>query len=333
MGAPRAHRPDGDPARHTADQLAARELGRATPLPSLELVLEKPTAISCDSGDCFYSNTISWRDPTTPLEMEPHPRVVFERLFGDGGGAAERRAQARRTGSILDSVTEEALSLGRTLGPADRGKLSEYLDSVRDVEQRIGRAEARDGQAEIDLPDRPIDVPDDFEEYAALMFDLLALAWQADITRVGTLMMARETSPRTFPQIGVPDQHHTVSHHRNDPGYMARKAKIDLHHVSLLSRFLQKLRDTPDGDGNLLDHSMTVYGGGIGNGNLHEHTNLPCLVAGGGAGRLRGGRHLAYPEDTPMANLLLTVLDKAGVRAEKLGDSTGRLNTGTLAGV
>ena len=317
----------------TADQIAARVLGTSTPLPSLELVLEKPTAISCDSGDCFYSNTISWRDPTTPLEMEPHPRVVFERLFGDGGSPAERQAQVRQTGSILDSVTQEALSLERTLGPTDRGKLAEYLDSVRDLEQRIGRAEARSEQAEIDLPDRPIDIPEDFEEYAKLMFDLMALAYQADVTRVSTLMMARETSPRTFPQIGVPDQHHTVSHHRNDSDYIARKAKIDTYHVSLLAHFLNRLRNTPDGDGNLLDHSMIVYGGGIGNGNLHEHTNLPCLVAGGGGGRLKGGRHLAYSDDTPMANLLLTVLDKAGVRAEELGDSTGRLNTGTLADV
>ena len=317
----------------TADQLAARVLGQATPLPSLELVLEKPTAISCDSGDCFYSNTISWRDPTTPLEMEPHPRVVFERLFGDGGTAADRQAQVRQTGSILDSVTQEALSLERTLGPADRNKLSEYLESVRDLEQRIGRAESRSDETEIELPDRPIDVPEDFEEYAKLMFDLLALAYQADITRVGTLMMARETSPRTFPQIGVPDQHHTVSHHRNDPDYMARKAKIDMYHISLLAHFLDRLRSTPDGDGNLLEHSMIVYGGGIGNGNLHEHTNLPCLVAGGGGGRLKGGRHLAYQADTPMANLLLSVLDKAGVQAEELGDSSGLLNTGTLAGV
>lgn len=317
----------------TADQIAARALGQETPLPSLELVLEKPTAISCDSGDCFYSNTISWRDPTTPLEMEPHPRIVFERLFGDGGSAADRRAQVRQTGSILDSVTEEALSLERTLGPSDRSKLSEYLDSVRDLEQRIGRAENRDDQAEIDLPDRPIDIPENFEEYAKLMFDLMALAYQSDVTRVSTLMMARETSPRTFPQIGVPDQHHTVSHHRNDPDYMARKAKIDMYHVSLLAHFLGKLRDTPDGDGTLLDHSMIVYGGGIGNGNLHEHTNLPCLVAGGGRGRLQSGRHLAYAEDTPMANLLLSVLDKAGVPAEDLGDSTGLLNTGTLANI
>lgn len=315
----------------TADQLAARDLGRATPLPSLELVLEKPTAISCDSGDCFYSNTISWRDPTTPLEMEPHPRVVFERLFGDGGSPASRRAQVRQSGSILDSVAQEALSLERTLGPSDRNKLSEYLDSVRDLEQRIGRAEARGEQAEIDLPDRPIDVPEDFEEYAKLMFDLMALAYQTDVTRVGTLMMARETSPRTFPQIGVPDQHHTVSHHRNDSDYMARKAKIDTYHITLLAHFLDRLRNTPDGDGNLLDHSMIVYGGGIGNGNLHEHTNLPCLVAGGGGGRLQGSRHLAYKEDTPMANLLLSVLDKAGVRVDELGDSTGMLNISTLA--
>ena len=163
------------------------------------------------------------------------------------------------------------------------------------------------------------------------MFDLMALAYQADVTRVGTLMMARETSPRTFPQIGVPDQHHTVSHHRNDSDYMARKAKIDTYHVTLLAHFLDRLRSTPDGDGNLLDHSMIVYGGGIGNGNLHEHTNLPCLVAGGGGGRLQGGRHLAYKEDTPMANLLLSVLDKAGVRVDELGDSTGMLNISTLA--
>ena len=315
----------------TADQIAARVLGQETPLPSLELVLERPTAISCDSGDCFYSNTISWRDPTTPLEMEPHPRAVFERLFGDGGTAADRQAQARQTGSILDSVTQEALSLERTLGPGDRNKLSEYLDSVRDVEARVGRLEARGDEAAIDLPDRPIDIPEDFDEYAKLMLDLLALAYQADVTRVGTLMMARETSPRTFPQIGVPDQHHTVSHHRNDPDYIARKAKIDTYHVTLLGHLLERLQNTPDGDGTLLDHSMIVYGGGIGNGNLHEHTNLPCLVVGGGGGRLRGGRHLAYPADTPMANLLLSVLDKAGVRAEELGDSSGVLNTGTLA--
>ncbi len=319
----------------TADQLAARELGRVTPIPSLELVLEAPTAIACDTGDCFYSNTISWLNPTTPLPMEPHPRVVFERLFGDGGSAADRLAQVRQAGSILDSVTEEVISLERTLGPRDRTKLTEYLDAVRDLEHRIQRAEARSDDELVELPDRPIDIPESFEEHAKLMFDLQALAYQADITRIFTLMMAREASPRTYPQIGIADQHHTVSHHRDDPDYMARKAKIDTYHVSLLGYFLDKLRQTPDGDGTLLDHSMIVYGGGIGNGNLHEHTNLPCLVAGGGGGTLTGNRHLAYePEkDTPMANLLLSVLDKAGVSAQALGDSTGPLNTTPLSGV
>ena len=319
----------------TADQLAARELGRETPLPSLELVLEAPTAIACDTGDCFYSNTISWLNPTTPLPMEPHPRVVFERLFGDGGSASDRLAQVRQTGSILDSVTQEVLSLERTLGPQDRTKLTEYLDSVRDLEQRIQRAESRGDEELVELPDRPIDIPESFGEHAKLMFDLQAVAYQADITRVFSLMMAREASPRTYPQIGVADQHHTVSHHRNDPDYMARKAKIDTYHVSLLAYFLEKLRQTPDGDGTLLDHSMIVYGGGIGNGNLHEHTNLPCLVAGGGGGRLQGNRHLAYDteKDTPMANLLLSVLDKAGVSAETLGDGTERLDMSPLSGV
>ena len=187
----------------------------------------------------------------------------------------------------------------------------------------------------MELPDRPIDIPETFDEHAKLMFDLQVLAYQADVTRVVTMMMARETSPRTYASIGVADQHHTVSHHRNDPEYIAKKAKIDTYHISLLGYFLDKLRNTPDGDGNLLDHSMITYGGGLGNGNLHEHTNLPCLVAGGGGGRLKGGRHLAYPEDrdTPMTNLLLAVLDKAGVETEMLGDSTGQLGIAPLSDV
>ena len=315
----------------TADQIAAREFGKQTPLPSLELALEQPTAIACDTGDCFYSNTISWRNETTPLDMEAHPRVVFERLFGEGGSAADRLATIRQTGSILDSVTAEVARLGGTLGPSDRNKLDEYLDAVRDVEQRVQRSESRGDEAFVELPERPVDIPETFEDHAKLMFDLQVLAFQADVTRVFTLMMAREASPRPYPQIGVPDQHHTVSHHRNDPEYIAKKAKIDTYHVQVLSYLLGKLRETPDGDGNLLDHSMVVYGGGIGNGNLHEHTNLPCLVAGGGGGRLHGGRHRAYPADTPYANLLLTVLDKAGVPADKLGDSTGLLNTAPLS--
>ena len=315
----------------TADQIAAREFGKETPLPSLELALEKPTAIACDTGDCFYSNTISWRNETTPLDMEAHPRVVFERLFGEGGTAADRLAILKQTGSILDSVTAEVARLGSTLGIGDRNKLDEYLDAVRDVEQRIQRSESRGAESLVELPDRPVDIPETFEEHAKLMFDLLTLAFQADVTRVFTLMMAREASPRAYPQVGVADQHHTVSHHRNDPEYIAKKAKIDTYHIQLLAYFLENLRKTPDGDANLLDNSMIVYGGGIGNGNLHEHTNLPCLVAGGGGGRLNGGRHRHYAEDTPYANMLLTVLDKAGVPADQLGDSSGLLNTAPLS--
>lgn len=315
----------------TADQIAAREFGKETPLPSLELALEKPTAIACDTGDCFYSNTISWRNETTPLDMEAHPRVVFERLFGEGGTAADRLAILKQTGSILDSVTAEVARLGSTLGIGDRNKLDEYLDAVRDVEQRIQQSESRGAESLVELPDRPVDIPETFEEHAKLMFDLLTLAFQADVTRVFTLMMAREASPRAYPQVGVADQHHTVSHHRNDPEYIAKKAKIDTYHIQLLAYFLENLRKTSDGDANLLDNSMIVYGGGIGNGNLHEHTNLPCLVAGGGGGRLNGGRHRHYVEDTPYANLLLTVLDKAGVPADELGDSSGLLNTAPLS--
>ncbi|MEE3203154.1 MAG: DUF1552 domain-containing protein [Acidobacteriota bacterium] len=315
----------------TADQIAAREFGKETPLPSLELALEKPTAIACDTGDCFYSNTISWRNETTPLDMEAHPRVVFERLFGEGGTAADRLAILRQTGSILDSVTAEVARLGNTLGVGDRNKLDEYLDAVRDVEQRIQRSESRGAESLVELPDRPVDIPETFEEHAKLMFDLLTLAFQADVTRVFTLMMAREASPRAYPQVGVADQHHTVSHHRNDPEYIAKKAKIDTYHIQMLAYFLENLRKTPDGDANLLDNSMIVYGGGIGNGNLHEHTNLPCLVAGGGGGRLNAGRHRHYKDDTPYANLLLSVLDKAGVPADQLGDSTGLLNTAPLS--
>ena len=315
----------------TADQIAAREFGKETPLPSLELALEKPTAIACDTGDCFYSNTISWRNETTPLDMEAHPRVVFERLFGEGGTAADRLAILKQTGSILDSVTAEVARLGSTLGIGDRNKLDEYLDAVRDVEQRIQRSESRGAESLVELPDRPVDIPETFEEHAKLMFDLLTLAFQADVTRVFTLMMAREASPRAYPQVGVADQHHTVSHHRNDPEYIAKKAKIDTYHIQMLAYFLENLRKTPDGDANLLDNSMIVYGGGIGNGNLHEHTNLPCLVAGGGGGRLNGGRHRHYAEDTPYANLLLTVLDKAGVPADELGESSGLLNTAPLS--
>lgn len=309
----------------TADQLAARVIGKDSQVPSMELVLEKPTQIACDTDDCFFVNTISWRNATTPNPTEAHPRIVFERLFGDGGTTAQRMARMHETGSMLDSVLQEVSRLQTSLGPGDRTKLSEYLDSVREIEQRIQATEKKGASSPFELPDRPVDVPETFEEHAKIMFDLMALGFRADVTRVFTLIMARELSSRTYPNIGVPEQHHAVSHHRNDPALIAKKQKIDQYHVSLYAYFLQKLKDTPDGDGTLLDHSLILYGGGIGNGNLHEHTNLPLLMAGKLGGQVKPGRHIMYPDQTHMTNLLLTVLDKAGVPTDKLGDSSGPL--------
>jgi hypothetical protein len=314
----------------TADQLAAQAIGRGTRVPSLELTLDNPTQGACDSGDCFYVNTVSWRSPTTPNPTESNPRVVFERLFGDGGSAQDRRALEKSTGSILDSVTQEVGMLASTLGPGDRTKLTEYLDSVRELELRVRNSNQDQGES-FELPDRPVDMPETFDKDAKLMFDLQALAYRADITRVFSMIMSRELSPRTFPNIGVPEQHHAVSHHRNDPELIAKKAKIDTYQVELLGYFLNKLQATPDGDGTLLDHSLIVYGGGMGNGNLHRHTDLPCLLAGKLGGQFKTGRHTAYPENTPMTNLLVTILDKAGVHIEKLGDSTGPLRPDYLS--
>ena len=308
----------------TADQLAARAIGKGTQVPSMELNLDPPTQGACDSGDCFYVNTISWRNPTTPNPSEAHPRLVFERLFGTGGTAAQRLERAKRTGSILDSLIAEVSELDRTLGPGDRTKLSEYLESVREIEQRIQNVEGR-AMTSIELPGRPTDVPDSMTEHARLLFDLQKLGFQADVTRVFTMVMSRELTPRTYSQIGVPDQAHAVSHHRNDPVLIEKKAKIDTYHVQLLTYLLEGLQATRDGDGTLLDQSLIMYGGGMGDGNLHRHSDLPCLIAGKLGGRIKTGRHLAYPKDTPMSNLLVTILNQAGVPTEKLGDSTGAL--------
>jgi uncharacterized protein DUF1552 len=317
----------------TVDQIAARELGAETRVPSLELSLETPSSIACDSGaDCFFSNTISWRTPTVPLPMETHPRVVFERLFGDGGSAADRRAHLQKTGSILDSLAQQVASLERRLGSHDRSKLTDYLEAVRAVEGRIQRAERDTTDADLPLPERPVGIPDSFDDHAKLMFDLQVLAFQTDATRVITMMLARELSNRSYPAIGVPDGHHSVSHHQHNPDLVSRKVKIDTYHVQLLAYFLEKLRATPDGDGTLLDHVMLLYGSGMGDGNLHDHTNLPLFLAGGAAGGLKGGRYLQYAE-TPMTNLLLSMLDKAGVRTDTLGDSTGRLDMDRLSEV
>src|SRR4051794_7639641 len=244
----------------TIDQIAAREIGKTSRVPSLELSVDFPTQGACDSGDCFYVNTVSWRNETTPNPTESHPRVVFERLFGDGGSAAERLARTRTDASILDSLVAEVSRVSSSLGAHDRSKLSEYLDSVREVEQRIQNAE---GQTEhdVELPERPTDIPASFDAHTKLMFDLQALAFRADITRVFSMIMSRELSSRTFATIGVPDQHHAVSHHRNDPELIAKKARIDVYQAQLLAYFLDKLKAIPDGDGTLLDHSLIVYGG------------------------------------------------------------------------
>ncbi len=311
----------------TADQIAANVIGRNSHVASLELTVDFPTQGSCDSGDCFYVNTVSWRNPTTPNPAETHPRVVFERLFGSGGSAAQRLAESRDRGSILDSVIEEVGSLSKTIGKGDRTKLDEYLDSVREIETRIQRTESQSANS-VELPNRPVDVPDSFDEYTKMMLDLVALGYQADVTRVFSMIFARELSTRSFAFIGVPEQHHPVSHHRNDPDLITKKAKIDTYHVQLLSYFLTRLQSTQDGNGSLLDHSLILYGGGMGDGNLHRHFDLPCLLAGKLGGKLKTGSHYQFPDNTPMTNLLVTILDKAGVPIEKLGDSTGSLPLG-----
>jgi len=308
----------------SADQIIAQHIGQSTPVRSIELSVDYPTQGACDSGDCFYVNTVSWRNETTPNPAEMHPRVVFERLFGDGGTAAERLAHIRKTGSILDSVSTEISRLNASLGGGDKSKLGEYLDSVRDIEQRIQNAEHQ-GTHNVELPERPVDVPATFEDHARLMFDLQVVAFRADVTRVSSMIMSRELSPMTFGQIGVPEQHHAVSHHRNDPELIAKKAKIDAYQAQLLAYFLDRLKASPDGDGTLLDHSLVLYGGGMGNGNLHRHTDLPCLMAGKLGGAFKTGRHFATTANTPMTNLLLTILAAAGVPQETLGDSTGSL--------
>jgi len=317
----------------TVDQIAAQQLCRDTRLPSLELTLENSFLVgNCDNGyNCVYVNSLSWSSPTTPLPMENNPRMVFERLFGEGGTADERRAELRRDRSILDSVTEDMARLVSTLGASDRVRVGQYVEAVREVERRIQRAESQADESALALPDRPVGIPETYDEHAKLLFDLLLLTYQADITRVFSLQLGREQSARTFPWIGVNEGHHGVSHHQDNPEKIAAIAKINAYHIQLLSYFVEQLAETPDGDGSLLDHSMVLHGSGMCNGNLHDHKNLPLVLLGGGAGRLRGGRHIKYAEMTPMANLLLGLLDKAGVPADSFGDSTDRVDLEPLS--
>lgn len=310
------------------DQLAAKVLSADTTLPSLELALESvDSGTSCDFGrSCVYTGTIAWAGPTQPLPMEHDPSAAFVRLFGDGANsdAAARRARMQQKGSILDSLAGEVASLRARLGAPDRSRISGYLDSVRDVERRIQKAVEHN--TELPVFDRPAGVPESFEQHARLMFDLQLLAYQGDVTRVVTLMIGREFSGRTYPEIGVPDAHHPISHHQRDPVRMEKCAKINRYHVQLFSHFLEKMRDTPDGDGSLLDHSAILYGAGMSEGNGHVPRNLPILLAGGANGKLRGGRHIKYADGTPLANFHLSLLDKLGVRVESHGNSTGQVN-------
>jgi hypothetical protein len=311
------------------DQIAARELGKDTQLSSLELCLDGNELLgACEAGySCAYANTLSWRNPTTPLPMENQPRAVFERLFGDSDNTtrAARLARIQADRSILDSLVQEVSAIEKKLGPGDRVKLAQYLDAIRDLERRIQKAEAQSAK-ELPLMERPTGgIPGTFAEHARLMFDLQVLAYQTDMTRVVSFLLSREVSPRPYPEIGIPDAHHGLSHHLHRPEQMAKCAKINHYHVEQLAYFLEKLKSTSDGDGSLLDHVTIVYGCGISDSNDHLHTNLPILVLGGGAGQLKGGHHLRVAEQTPLANLHLTLLDKLGVPMESLGDSTGEL--------
>src|SRR5262245_8369664 len=312
----------------TVDQIAAKQLGRETQLPSLELAMDMMQVVGqCDNGfACVYQNNLSWSSPTTPLPAEAHPRLVFEMLFGEGGNKADRQAALRRRASLLDFVKDDINRLGRTLGPADRAKVSQYLETIRDVERRIQMAERGVKENPLQDLERPVGVPASYAEHARLMFDLQVLAMQGDVTRVITFQLARETSNRSYPEIGVPDPHHPLSHHGNDPAKIARMAKINQFHVSLFAEFIARLKATKEGNGTLLDNSLILYGSGMGNPNVHDHINLPILVAGGAAGGMRGGRHIRFEKAVPLANLHLTLLDKVGVRIDKFGDSNGKVD-------
>jgi Protein of unknown function (DUF1552) len=311
----------------TVDQIAAQHIGQDTPLPSIELATEDHSALlgACDRDyGCIYMNTLSWRSHTTPMPMEINPRKAFDRMFGQGGTAAERTLQTRRERSILDEITTEARTLKLQLGARDQATVSDYLESVREIERRIQRPNF-DSSSSLELPAEPVGIPYNFEEHVNIMYDLLVVAYQANITRVFTYMLAREESNKTYPQVGVHEGHHATSHHQDLPEKIEMLAKIQNYHVGLFARFLGRLKSTPDGDGNLLDNSIILFGSNMSNSNLHNHFPLPNLVAGGACGKLRGGRHLRYDDHTPIANLLLTLLEKGGMPMESIGDSSGDL--------
>jgi len=316
----------------TVDQIAAKNIGRETPLPSLELSMDMMQTVGqCDNGyACVYHNNLSWSSPTTPLPSEAHPRLVFEKLFGEGGSPAQRRAALRSRASLLDVVKDDMASLKRELGAADRARVDDYLTAIREVERRIERAESgvdASGAGRSDLK-RPVGVPATYGEHARLMFDLQVLALQSDVTRVITFQLARETSNRTYAEIGIPEPHHPLSHHGNDPKKIEKMSKINAFHVSLFAEYVEKLSKIPEAGGSLLDNTLLLYGSGMGNPNLHDHTNLPVLVAGGERVGAKGNRHVRFREPEPLANLHLSLLHKAGVRLDKFGDSDGMVSLG-----
>jgi hypothetical protein len=285
------------------------------------------TVGQCDNGyACVYQNNLSWSSPTTPLPAEAHPRIVFENLFGEGGTPEERREALRKRASLLDSITEDMKRMKRDLGVRDRARLTEYLDAIREVERRIQKAELDSKDNPLPDLERPMGVPAMYADHARLMFDLQLLAYQGDITRISTFQIARETSNRSYPEIGVSDPHHPLSHHGDNPDKIERMSKINAFHVSLFAEYLEKLKNTPEGNGSLLDNVLILYGSGIGNPNVHDHTNLPCIVAGGASGGMKGNRHIRYDKPTPLANLHLTLLDKVGVKIDSFGDSDGMIN-------
>jgi hypothetical protein len=312
------------------DQVAARELGKETQLTSIELGIESNAMLgTCDGGSsCAYTNTIAWRTPTTPLPVERDPRAVFERLFGTSGSTdqAARMARLQRDRTILDAVGPELSRLQRLLGPGDRTKVSEYLDSVRDVERRIQTAEQQ-GSRELPVVDEPAGIPDDYATHAKLQMDLLALAYQTDLTRVSTFMLAKEVSGRAYPEIGVSDSHHPLSHHQDEQGKLERLHKVNEYHFQQFAYLVSKLAATPEGDGTMLDHTLFLYGTGISDSNTHFHDDLPIAVIGGQKAGINGGRYVRHPLGTPIANLYLAILDKLGVHVDTFGDSTGRLGT------
>ena len=313
----------------SADQVAARAFGKDTQFASLELGVEAPSlAGGCDSGySCAYTNTISWRSPTSPNPIEVNPRALFERLFGDGDSSdvKSRLAQMQEDSSILDFVKGGVDRLETKLGSGDRRKLTEYLDAIRDIERRIQKAEEQSASLQMPAMDRPASAPEEFAAHAQLMMDLMVIAYQSDLTRVITLMLAREGSNRSYREIGVDDGHHNCTHHQNDPEKIAKTAKINTHHVEQLAYLVNRMKNTADGDGTLLDHSLLLYGSSLSDGNKHTHVDLPVALVGGGGGAVKGGRHIRHAENTPLNNLLLSMLDKSGVRTDRLGDSTGEI--------